>query len=105
MTLLSAKIGLALGGAAHGWSHIGVIEALADAGIVPDVVCGTSMGALVGDAHASGRLPQLKAWALAADWRAVTSMIDVSLLAGGLMDGARRRLAGHARHSVRRRRH
>jgi len=32
-------------------------------------------------------------------------LIDVSLLAGGLMDGARRRLAGYARHSVRRRRH
>ncbi|RKZ81127.1 MAG: patatin, partial [Gammaproteobacteria bacterium] len=42
-------IGLALGsGSARGWSHIGVINALADQGITPDIVCGTSIGALVG---------------------------------------------------------
>ena len=34
-------IGLALGsGAARGWSHIGIIEALAEAGIEPHIVCG-----------------------------------------------------------------
>ena len=83
-------IGLALGsGAARGWAHIGILEALIDAGIVPDIVCGTSMGALVGGSYASGRLPQLKAWALAADWKTVTSMIDVSLMSGGLVDGVR----------------
>jgi len=43
------KIGLVLGGgAARGWAHIGAIRALHDAGIKPDVVCGTSIGALVG---------------------------------------------------------
>ncbi|SDG96317.1 patatin-like phospholipase family protein [Pelagibacterium luteolum] len=84
------KVGLALGsGAARGWSHIGVLEALLDAGIVPDIVCGTSMGALVGGAYASGRLAELKAWAVTADRKVVTSMIDVSLLAGGLVDGMR----------------
>jgi NTE family protein len=37
------RIGLALGGgAARGWAHIGAIHALADAGIEPDIVCGTS---------------------------------------------------------------
>lgn len=88
--LKQTKIGLALGsGAARGWSHIGVLEALLDAGIVPDIVCGTSMGALVGGAYASGRLAELKAWAVAADRKVVTSMIDVSLLAGGLVDGVR----------------
>lgn len=87
---MTGKIGLALGsGAARGWSHIGVIEALRDAGIAPDLICGTSMGALVGAAHASGRLDDLKTWAIGADWRAVTSMIDVNVLTGGLVEGAR----------------
>ena len=46
------KVGLALGsGSARGWSHIGVIRALADAGIEPDIVCGCSIGALVGAAY------------------------------------------------------
>lgn len=84
------RIGLALGsGGARGWSHIGVLEALVDAGVKPDFVCGTSMGALVGGAYASGRLADLKAWAVAADWKVVTSMIDVSLLTGGLVEGVR----------------
>lgn len=55
------KIGLALGsGSARGWSHIGVIEALADMGIHPEVICGTSVGALVGAAYAAGSLECLK---------------------------------------------
>jgi predicted acylesterase/phospholipase RssA len=45
------RIGLALcGGSARGCSHIGVIRELEQAGIVPDLVCGTSIGALVGAA-------------------------------------------------------
>ena len=84
------RIGLALGsGAARGWSHIGVIGALADAGIVPDVVCGTSMGALVGAAFASGKLDAMRDWALAADRRIVASLVDVGFLQGGLLDGVR----------------
>lgn len=57
------KIGLALGsGSSRGWAHIGVIQALAQAGIVPDVVCGTSVGALVGAAHVAGNLNRLEEW-------------------------------------------
>ena len=42
------RIGLALGaGSARGWAHIGAIRALEERGIEPDVVCGTSIGALV----------------------------------------------------------
>ena len=45
----SPRIGLALGGgAARGWSHIGVLTALDEIGLRPHVVCGTSIGALVG---------------------------------------------------------
>jgi hypothetical protein len=56
------KIGFALGsGAARGWAHIGIIEALAEMGIVPDIVCGTSIGALVGAACVTGQLERLQA--------------------------------------------
>jgi len=58
-----ATIGLALGsGSARGWSHIGVINALAAQGIEPDIVCGTSAGALVGASYAAGNLPKLERW-------------------------------------------
>ena len=57
-------IGLALGtGAVRGWAHIGVIQSLTEAGIVPDIVCGTSAGALVGGLYAAGKLDILEAWA------------------------------------------
>ncbi|MDP2781853.1 patatin-like phospholipase family protein [Devosia sp.] len=82
------SIALALGsGAARGWAHIGVIDALLEAGIKPDIVCGTSMGALVGSVYASGRLEALRDWAMGADWRSVAAMVDVGLLGGGLVDG------------------
>jgi NTE family protein len=49
------KIGLALGGgAARGFAHVGVIKALEAQGIVPDVIVGTSAGAVVGSLYASG---------------------------------------------------
>lgn len=84
------KIGLALGGgAARGWSHIGVIKALTEAGIEPDFIAGTSIGALVGGVYSSGKLETLESWAIEADWRIVMSMIDVSFWSGGLVDGAR----------------
>jgi NTE family protein len=57
------KIGLALGsGSSRGWSHIGVINALAEEGITPDIVCGTSMGALVGASYSAGNLAKLEKW-------------------------------------------
>ena len=82
------RIGLALGsGAARGWAHIGVIDALKDAGIEPDIICGTSMGALVGAAYVAGRLPGLRQWVEDATWREVVALIDVRLSGGGLVDG------------------
>ncbi|RDE24501.1 patatin [Motiliproteus coralliicola] len=57
------KIGLALGGgASRGWSHIGVINTLSDYGIEPDIVCGTSIGSLVGAAYVTGNLRKLEDW-------------------------------------------
>lgn len=49
------RIALALGGgAARGFAHIGVIKALEAQGIVPDIVVGTSAGAVVGALYAAG---------------------------------------------------
>ena len=49
------KLGLALGGgAARGFAHVGVIKALEAQGIVPDIVVGTSAGAVVGALYAAG---------------------------------------------------
>jgi len=82
------RIGLALGsGSARGWSHIGVIDSLIAAGIVPDIVCGTSIGALVGATYVAGRLTELRQWAEAATWREIIGLMDVRLSGGGLMDG------------------
>ena len=50
------------GGAARGWAHIGVIHELAEMGIRPDMVVGTSVGAVVGGAYASGNLGQFEEW-------------------------------------------
>ncbi|MFE3836386.1 patatin-like phospholipase family protein [Pseudogemmobacter sonorensis] len=84
------RIGLALGGgAARGWAHIGVIEALEAAGLAPGIVAGTSIGALVGGAWAAGRLGDLKAWARQVDRRRIAGLLDVNLGTGGLIDGQR----------------
>ncbi len=51
-----AHIGLALGGgAARGFAHVGVIQALEEAGIRPELVAGTSAGSLVAALYASGK--------------------------------------------------
>jgi NTE family protein len=84
------RIGLALGsGAARGWSQIGIIEALLQAGIVPEIVCATSIGSVVGAAYVTGRLPELTAFALALSRREMVALLDVRLNAGGLIDGKR----------------
>ena len=80
-------IGLALGsGSARGWAHIGVLHALQEAGIVPDVVCGTSIGALVGAAYATGQLPAFTDWAVGLDRRKVFQFMDFQW-GGGVLKG------------------
>lgn len=81
------RIGLVLGsGSARGWAHIGVIRALADAGIKPDIICGSSIGALVGAAHASGNLDVLEQWVRALTFWDVVRLLDVKMQ-GGLIEG------------------
>ena len=82
------KIGLALGaGAARGWTHIGIIEALEKLGVKIDVVAGCSIGAYVGAAYASGKLEDLKEWACSlSDWQ-VLALMGVGLRRGGIASG------------------
>jgi NTE family protein len=83
------RIGLALGsGSARGWAHVGVIRALEEAGIRPDLVCGTSIGALVGAAYAAGELDRFERWLLGLGMADVLAFMDVRLN-GGLIKGER----------------
>jgi NTE family protein len=84
-----AKIGLVLGGgAARGWAHIGVIDALTEAGIRADLITGTSIGSLVGGVHAGGKLVSLKRAALSLDFKEVLYRFsEFSLPRSGLVDG------------------
>ncbi len=84
------RIGLALGsGAARGLAHIGIIRALHDMGIRPDIVCGCSAGAVVGGAYAAGYLDTLEEWVRSLTRKAVVGFLDVSLLSGGVIAGER----------------
>lgn len=85
----STRIGLVLGaGSARGWAHIGVIRALAEQGIEPDIVVGCSIGAMVGASLAAGRLDQLEAFVRSLDWKGVVGLLDLGLR-GGLIKGGR----------------
>lgn len=73
------KIGLALGsGSSRGWSHIGVIDALAGLDITPDIVCGTSIGALVGAAYVAGNLPKLDTWVRSLTKLEIAKFLEIS---------------------------
>lgn len=63
------------------------LESLIDAGIEPDIVCGSSIGALIGAAYVVGRLGELRQWAEAATWREIVGLVDVHLSGGGLING------------------
>ena len=83
------RIGIALGaGSARGWAHIGVLKALLEAGIVPESVAGTSIGALVGAVYADDELAALEDWVRGLTWRKLVGYFDVSFR-GGLVKGDR----------------
>jgi NTE family protein len=81
-------IGLALGGgAARGFAHIGIVRALIAHGIVPNVVVGTSIGAVVGGAYAAGHLDTLEEWARTLQRRNILGYLDIRLNGSGLIGG------------------
>lgn len=89
---LRPSIGLALGsGAARGWAHIGVLKTLVEAGYTPEIIAGTSIGAVVGGCHAAGKLAELEDWARALTRRRVFSLLDLSLGGAAIISGARLR--------------
>jgi NTE family protein len=83
-------IGLALGGgAARGFAHIGIVRTLIAHGIVPNVVVGTSIGAVVGGAYATGHLDRLEDWARSLQPRNIISYLDIRLNGSGLIGGTK----------------
>jgi len=83
-------IGLALGGgAARGLAHIGVIEALVEAGLEPQVIAGTSIGAVAGGFYAAGELSKLHIFAEDLTLRRLLRYLDVNLAGSSLMKGKR----------------
>jgi NTE family protein len=75
------------GGAARGFAHIGIIRTLVAHGIVPDVVVGTSVGAVVGGSYAAGQLDRLEEWARSLQPRNIFSYLDIRLKGSGLIGG------------------
>ncbi len=87
------SIGLALGGgAARGFAHIGVMRTLIAHGIVPEVIVGTSIGAVVGGCYAGKQLDSFEQWARGLTFRGVLGYLDISLSGAGLIGGGQ--LAG-----------
>ena len=86
------SIGLALGsGSSRGWSHIGILRALAEIGIEPDLVCGSSVGAIVGASYAAGNLDRLERWVESLTRTAVARFLDLNLSLSGFVDAPRLR--------------
>lgn len=84
------KIGLALGsGIVRGWAHIGVIRALIKYGFKPDIIAGTSVGALAGAAYATDRLDALEDWARSLNRMKLLTYMDLQVKTGGLLGGRR----------------
>ena len=73
----------------RGWAHIGVVRALASADINLDIICGTSIGALVGGVHLAGQLDTLDKWARSLNKLNVFRFLDFRVSGGGLIGGDR----------------
>ncbi len=83
------SIGLALGaGAAKGFAHVGVLDALEKAGLRIDMIAGSSMGAIIGGGYASGMsVDSLANIALNTDWLVVLNLLDPVFPTRGFIDG------------------
>lgn len=85
------RIGLVLGsGSSRGWAHIGVIEALEEAGFPIDYIVGCSIGAYVGAVYAAGGLQSLKDFVLKMDGKKVFSYFDVVFPRSGLLNATKK---------------
>ena len=80
-------VALVLGsGGPRGFAHIGVLKVLEENGIRPDMVVGSSVGAMVGALHAAGMSAvdlEREAYGLN-----VLAFLEIRMLGGGLASGA-----------------
>src|SRR5215467_7467590 len=84
------SIGLVLGGgAARGFAHIGVLRTLSAHGIHPDVITGTSIGAVVAGLYAAGALDAFEDWSRQLTRRRVLGYLDFRFGGSGLISGGR----------------
>ena len=83
------KIGVALGGgSARGFAHIGALAALERHGFAPNLIVGTSFGAIVGALYASGLTPQeIAQTANSMRWRDLSRVLDFGLHKAALFSG------------------
>jgi NTE family protein len=88
--MTAPRIGLALGGGiARGWAHIGVLHRLTEIGLVPDLVCGTSMGALVGAFYLSGKLDEFEHLVRTLTRLRMVRLLDFMVPQNGILGGKR----------------
>jgi predicted acylesterase/phospholipase RssA len=80
------KIGYALGGGmAYGLFHIGVLNVLEENDVYPDIIAGTSMGAIIGALYASGlSVVEIKEIASDLNWKKLVGLNDITLPINGI---------------------
>lgn len=83
------KIGIALGsGSARGFAHVGILQALLELGIEPDIVAGTSVGAIVGSFYAAGKLKDYADWSSSLTRKTAMKLMDFNWIPkGGVVEG------------------
>ena len=90
--LRARRVAVVLGaGAARGWSHIGVMRELTAMGLKPQIVIGSSIGAVIGACYAAGKLDGIESFAREMTKRRMFGLIDLSFSGGGLIGGERLR--------------
>lgn len=84
---MTRKLGLVLGsGAARGWAHVGVLRALEEIGVKPDIIAGCSVGALIGGAYLIGALEEFEAWGRELSPLSAIGAFNFWVNRGGLID-------------------
>lgn len=84
---MAKTLGLVLGsGAARGWAHVGVLRALDEIGVKPDVIAGCSVGALIGGAYLLGALDEFESWARELQPLSALEKFTLKVQRGGLID-------------------
>ncbi len=89
---MSFEQGIALvlsGGGVRGAAHIGVLEVFDELNIEIRSIAGSSMGALVAAAYATGTLPDLKNWLLSLEQQSFLSLVDFQISWQGFIRGTR----------------